>query len=186
MEEPGKRVFTWDPVVDALNNRPKLVVAVLTVLRAYKCSGERKKCIPYNDFKDWSRMIREALMWYGMWYGEPDPVLTAKEVKDKDPDKEEHWNIIYLWHQTFGKMPHTLAEVAAGVEMRNKKLYHALLTVAEKEEKGVKSICPKKLGNWLRDKHEVPSGGLIKGERRTLTFNKKKKRIAQWLVEEIT
>ena len=182
MEKPGERKFTWDPVVDALNNRAELVVAVLTAIRAYICSRKRMPCTPYNDFKDWSRMIREALL----WYGEPDPVLTAKEVKDEDPGKEEHWNIIYQWYKTFGHIPHTLADVAAAVKEQDKKLWQALLLVAGTEINNVVSICPKKLGTWLRDKHEVPSGGLINGQHRTLTFNKKKGRVAQWCVDDIT
>ena len=131
----------------------------LRVLRAYKCSGERVKCTPYNDFKDWSRRVREALL----WYGEPDPVDTSAEVKDEDPDKEQHWNITYLWDRTFGSNPHTLAEVAAGAGGWNEKLYQALLAVAEKKRKRSGKYLSERLSNWLRNKHEVPSGGLIKG-----------------------
>jgi hypothetical protein len=62
-------------------------------------------------------------------------------------------------YKTFGNIPHTLADVAAAVKEQDKKLWRALLLVAETEVNNVVSICPKKLGTWLRGKHEVPSGG---------------------------
>jgi putative DNA primase/helicase len=90
MEAPEERVFDFDPVDEALKNRPELVVSGLTTMRAFQVSPEQVDCKPYSDFTDWSRMAREALI----FYGEPDAVDTAKEVKSEDPRREDHRTIL--------------------------------------------------------------------------------------------
>ena len=49
----------------------------LTAMRAFRVSPEEVECKPYSDFTGWSRMVREALI----FYGEPDPVDTAEEME---------------------------------------------------------------------------------------------------------
>jgi putative DNA primase/helicase len=90
MEAPEERVFDFDPVDDALKHRLELVVAGLTAMRAFLVSPEQVECKPYSDFTGWSKMVRETLI----WYSEPDPVDTAKEVKSEDPRREEHRTIL--------------------------------------------------------------------------------------------
>jgi hypothetical protein len=53
-----------------LDNRPKLLRAVLTVLRAY-CVADRPDMglTPWGSFEGWSGLIRSALKWVGL----PDP-----------------------------------------------------------------------------------------------------------------
>jgi putative DNA primase/helicase len=85
LENPEEREFDFDPLQYAKAHRPELVQAVLTILRAYivhcQNGGARPECSPFGDYVEWSRFIREPLL----WLGQPDPVATNKEVKDEDP-----------------------------------------------------------------------------------------------------
>jgi putative DNA primase/helicase len=164
MEAPEERVFDFDPVDDALMNRLELVVAGLTAMRAFWVSPEQVECKPYSDFTGWSRMVRETLI----WYGEPDPVDTAKEVKTEDPRREEHRIILLEWKRAFGNFSYPAKDVAAAVSRPSKNdstkrahpaLFMALLGIAP--NRGGEGIDGKKLGAWLGYKKDIPIGGLV-------------------------
>lgn len=57
--------------------RPRLVRAALTVLRAYCLAGRPDQNLPsWGSFEGWSRIVRHALV----WAGQPDPGLTRREL----------------------------------------------------------------------------------------------------------
>src|SRR5262249_37745142 len=59
--------------------RPRLVRAALTVLRAYAVAGRPDMGLrPWGSFDGWSRLIRDALV----WAGEPDPGQTRTELTE--------------------------------------------------------------------------------------------------------
>ena len=66
VERPEEREFQrnlydWIPA-----NRPALIQAGLTVLRAYIVAGKPKQPIKnFARFEDWSRLVRSALVWLG-------------------------------------------------------------------------------------------------------------------------
>jgi putative DNA primase/helicase len=164
MEAPEERVFDFDPVDEALKNRPELVVAGLTAMRAFQVSREQVECKPYSDFTGWSRMVREALI----FYGEPDAVDTAKEVKSEDPRREEHRTILLEWKRAFGNFSYPAKDVAAAVSKPSKNdstkrahqaLFTALLGIAP--NRCGEGIDGKKLGAWLGYKKDIPVGGLV-------------------------
>ena len=67
------------------NNRARLVVAGLTVLRAYEVAGRPDQKLPeYGSFEEWSQRVRSALV----WLGEADPCLTRARFKESDPERE--------------------------------------------------------------------------------------------------
>jgi hypothetical protein len=60
-------------------NRPRLVVAALTILRAYCRAGRPKMDIrPWGSFEGWSDLIRGAIV----WLGSKDPGDTRKALAD--------------------------------------------------------------------------------------------------------
>ena len=71
VERPEEREFSrnlydWIPA-----NRPRLIQAGLTVLRAYIVAGKPKQPIKnFARFEDWSGLVRSALV----WLGETDPL----------------------------------------------------------------------------------------------------------------
>lgn len=59
-------------------NRAKFIMAGLTVLRAYALHTPSLALQPLDSFEDWSRRVREALI----WLGEEDPVATVDYSND--------------------------------------------------------------------------------------------------------
>ena len=58
---------------------------MLTVLRAYIVSGERVQCSQWGYYVNRSHFVREPLL----WLGEPDPVITNRDIKSDDPEREK-------------------------------------------------------------------------------------------------
>jgi hypothetical protein len=99
VERPDQRRFDFRPTDEALRERPRLVVAALTVLRAYVAAGRPLdgKLRPLGDFNDW-RLVREALV----WLGEDDPALTVETAVSLDPQLEMLKRMFSLWHRAYG------------------------------------------------------------------------------------
>jgi putative DNA primase/helicase len=65
-ERPETRTFkTQRPDKRARNDRANLVVAGLSVLRAYWQAARPKQTVELGSFEDWSRTVRDALIWLG-------------------------------------------------------------------------------------------------------------------------
>src|SRR5207245_7714093 len=81
-ERPGLGEFDFDPLAVAMKDRVRLLMAALTVLRAW-LSLEEKPAMPapLGSFEDWSLTVRNALI----WLGEADPVGTIEESRGRDP-----------------------------------------------------------------------------------------------------
>lgn len=150
VERPDTRKFDFDCHADVLDNRPELVVAGLTILRAYAKAGRPMKLTPMGSFNDWE-WIRGALVWLGC----ADPADTRSTILDNDPEKEELIAVLDLWSRAVGGTPTTVAEIntkaeepveehkpfpVAYIELRNK-----LTEVACKGKWSAKSV-----GWWLR------------------------------------
>ncbi len=113
-EHPEHRRFdrdlhTWIPA-----HRKELVTAGLTILSAYQIAGcpINKKVKPWGRFEDWSRYIREPLIWLGM----TDPLDSADAIQAFDPVREELGELLELWHQLFRDKPILLKDIVAQTE----------------------------------------------------------------------
>ena len=63
------------------DNRPKLAVAALTILRAYVVAGRPEQ--PggkWGSFDEWSDLVRGSIVWCGL----ADPLVTRETAKDDD------------------------------------------------------------------------------------------------------
>ena len=77
VERPELRQFAYDPIADAKDNRGELVVAVLTILRAYHVAGRPNRPPRLQSFEIWSDTVRGALMWLGAG----DPAGTMDRLR---------------------------------------------------------------------------------------------------------
>jgi putative DNA primase/helicase len=154
VERPELRIFDRDPVAFAKANRPALVVAVLTILRAHHVAGSPGKPAPLGSFEVWSNLIRGALIWLGC----ADPVETMSEIREADPVIGNLRMVMSAWRENIRREQVTVSQVikAATEQTRvdsydgniafvNEDLREALLTVAGRG--GV--INSRALGNWL-------------------------------------
>ncbi|MBF0401351.1 MAG: toprim domain-containing protein [Magnetococcales bacterium] len=110
VERPEERSFkknlkTWIP-----KNRPRLVAAGITILRAYAAAKRPATGLPpYGRFEEWARVVRDALV----WCGQPDPCLTRTEVEDADPVRITLGRLLSAWWDVFGTEEITIPELFA-------------------------------------------------------------------------
>lgn len=98
MERPETRTFERKPVDIVLANRGAYVAAALTVLRAYRVSGERVEVSSLGSYEDWSYTVREPLV----WLGEPDPVATMEHAREGDPEQAAVRELFAQWEEVLG------------------------------------------------------------------------------------
>jgi hypothetical protein len=148
VERPEMRVFEHEPVATAKAQRGDLVVAALTVLRAYHMSGRPGAPTPLGSFETWSDLVRGALLWMGA----ADPVESMNEIRKADPSREAIRAVCAQWYAEIGPEVVTVADVIRraidmrqGNEFVRPDLREALLAVAGRGG----ALNSRALGNWL-------------------------------------
>lgn len=156
-ERPDQLEHGFSPTEEAMRDRPALVVAALTVLRAYVVAGRPGQLPPIGSFEDWN-LVREALV----WLGEDDPTVTRERVISDDPRKGEVVELLELWHEALGGQAVTLSEIA---EMTTKaprgKINELQQALAERTPKG--TFNPRSVGRYLaRHKDRLVGGRVLR------------------------
>lgn len=98
MERPGERSFDRDLRKWVPENRAALVVAALTILRAYVVAGRPRGKMKASRFAEWSNLIRGALV----WLGEPDPLDTQDRVSAGDSSRATLVALMVAMQAAFG------------------------------------------------------------------------------------
>ncbi len=81
-------------------NRPRLVAAALTILRAYAVAGRPDQGLtPFGSFESWSRIVRDAIH----WATGTDPCATRRGLIAADPESLERTAILEGWEQIPGQ-----------------------------------------------------------------------------------
>ncbi len=86
-EHPERRKFKRPNLLQYVEaNRPALVSAGLTILRAYHCAGyPGGDALPeFGSYETWSKRVRAALVWLDL----ADPVQTQERFTAADPERE--------------------------------------------------------------------------------------------------
>ncbi len=126
-ERPELRKFDHDVVDLAKANRGRLVVAVLTVLRAWHLSGEKMTTLPpFGSFEKWSHRIRSALVWLGC----PDPCETVLKVRAEDPKATDLATVSMQWEENIGLNTELKIQQIIDRASLAPNLYVALMAVA--------------------------------------------------------
>lgn len=108
VEKPAEREFDFNCHAEAKAQRPELVIAVLTVLRAYALAGfpvKLKK--PMGSFADFD-WIRGALV----WLGREDPQVTQDGIFAADEYRDEDRDVMALWETALKDEWIEVAEIA--------------------------------------------------------------------------
>jgi hypothetical protein len=157
-EHPEQRSFDFDPITVVRTNREQLVVAALTVLRAWHVAGEEIEWPPVGSFEEWSHRIRTQLL----WLGEADPCNTTIKVQEADPRRDLLATVIAQWRQHL-----TVGEEYTVQQLINQAInvndFHvALLNAAE--DRG-NLVSNQRLGRWLkRNEGRIVNGSMIRQE----------------------
>jgi hypothetical protein len=137
VERPDTRDFDFDCHEEVQAERPDLVVAGLTVLRAYHVAGRPVKLPAMGSFPDYA-WIRGALVWLGC----ADPADTRESILDADPRRDELINVMELWKQEFQEQRVEVAEI----QSRSDRLTQLFTEIACRG----KTWSARSVGWWLR------------------------------------
>jgi hypothetical protein len=109
-EHPEDRTGFKHPKLSAYlsSHRKKLVIAALTILRAYHLAGRPPhQSPPKGSFEAWDSFIRGALIWTGA----TDPLQGRERLRaDADADLDALRQGLSAWECAFGNEPTTAAE----------------------------------------------------------------------------
>lgn len=152
VERPELRAFDRDPLAMVTAQRGDYVSAGLTVLRAYHIAGRPEMRAPLGSFTDWSRWVRDALI----WLGEADPCETMEGMRGADPKLEALTTVLEQWREVIGMDRVSVREIIERATEQRQQLYgrsefihpefrEALLRVAG--EGG--AINGGRLGKWI-------------------------------------
>lgn len=163
VERPELRAFDRDPLAMVTERRGDYVSAGLTVLRAFHIAGRPQQRAPLGSFTDWSRWVRDALI----WLGEADPCDTMEDLRGADPKLEALTSVLEGWREVIGLQPASVRDVIERATEQRPQLYsraefvhpefrEALLRVAG--EGG--AINGRRLGKWIGSHQNRIVGGL--------------------------
>jgi len=111
VEHPEDRHEFRHPEVIAYvrENRPRLVIAALTILRAYIAAGRPPHGKPAKgSFESWDRLVRGAII----WSGGADPLAGVERIREQgDADLDNLRALLLAWHAVHGDTPVTIAAV---------------------------------------------------------------------------
>jgi len=155
VERPELRVFPGlDIQTEFRLRRGELVMALLTILKAYHCLEKESGLPTLGSFEMWSRWVRDALIWLDC----ADPCDTIELIRAINPEREKHEAVVLAWRDQFGlstvvtvrdlidaATPGPFALQQSPVPQR---LYDALLAVAG-DYRQRSQISNDRLGRWL-------------------------------------
>lgn len=93
-----QRKFIYrDLLGHVLANRPQLVAALLTILRAYAVAADKREPTKFRHH-EWGDLVAGAVAWLGF----PDPCLAEHRAKTTDPQREAQEDVVRAWAKDFG------------------------------------------------------------------------------------
>jgi hypothetical protein len=143
-ERPELREFATDVLAYVRQHRSRLVVAALTVLRAWHVSGENFPLTTLGSFDDWTQRVRKPLV----WLGHPDPCDTMATVREEDPDASQWRTVVSQWKQHLGTSSTFTVQEIIGRAINIVEFHTALRTVAG--SKNGQLVDNARLGRWLK------------------------------------
>jgi Primase C terminal 2 (PriCT-2) len=95
--------------------RPALVAAGLTILRAHRIAKDKNPQTSSNfRFDAWRSIVADALVWLGL----PDPVLSTERSKADDPQEEAQREVMRTWARYLGEDEVTTSVVLGHATIR--------------------------------------------------------------------
>lgn len=165
-ERPAERVFTFNPINEVDDCRSDYVLAAMTIMSGYIASKERVQVRPFGSFEEWSRLVREPLVWMGL----PDPVDSLRVLEAADPERMQLGLMLQAVRDGFGADEFKAAGLVAATKRQNQASIDGgrVLTVdqAEALQEALRLVCErngemntKALGRWLlRVQGRISSG----------------------------
>jgi putative DNA primase/helicase len=170
MERPELRKFKFDPVQRVRAERGKYIGSAIVIAKAY-AAGVPKRVTPLAGFAEWSRWVREPLIWLGC----VDPIKSIEIAHTLDPERSATREFLQRLEELVGpNEPLTAAEIiklADELRSHGRPIYlrpkfRALLLQQAGDRRG-DGIDAVRLGKWLQQIH----GRVFDGRRLDLEPN---------------
>jgi len=162
--EPETHPYIDNPIKNIMQDRGKYVAAALTIARAYQLAKDKIKIEPYASYDEWSKIVREPLVW--LVGKQNDPKEGQKKAKENDPERIAanaffiQWTIMPQLNgnnkTSIEETPHmnyefsSLANANKGFENwepEHPDLYYALAERCADKNGRIDAV---KIGYWLR------------------------------------
>ncbi|MBM3495189.1 MAG: hypothetical protein FJX72_12840 [Armatimonadetes bacterium] len=151
-ERPEERKFDVNLHKHVPEHRGELVVAGLTVLRAFHVAGRPDMGLPvFGRFEEWSDWVRSALVWLGM----PDPCATRRRIEDTDPVRLQIAALLVALQGVFSASTFTVAQVLASDDKILRESVATILTTGSSSQSPAQS-----LGIFFQHVQRRPEGSL--------------------------
>lgn len=113
VERPEQRTFKNQNLVAwVIQNRPVLLSALYTILRAYRQAGNPQvEGTPLGRFEPWWHAVSAPLIWLGL----PDPCETQKRLRRVDPETENLTAVVEAIYGCFGTKSVTIKQMRDGI-----------------------------------------------------------------------
>ncbi len=148
-EHPEQRQFEGEKREWMTQQRPQLVAAGLTILRAFITTQQRpeEQCKTWGRFERWSDMVRAPLIWLGL----EDPCASLADLAKEDPERIELVRFIAAWETAFGNEGYTAREAvdrarSTGPFPSDEPIALALREVCRDRDG---QLNPRRLSSWL-------------------------------------
>lgn len=186
VERPEERTFKVNLHEYIPSNREEIVLAGLTILKAFIADGAPKPEKTFGRFEQWSDLIRGSIVWLGL----SDPCESRESVEENDPHREGLLQLLESWYGQFLSLAKPVSEVCK-VACREIGLHEneddeavgkrEYLKVALKEVAADKNggVSSSRLGYYLKTHRDRIEGGL------KFVSRGKSKQGVLWAVERI-
>jgi len=187
IEAPFRREFEFDPLTEVCNNRQALVVAALTIVRAYIAAGRPKVGKGrIASFEQWDDLVRQPLCWLRERMTESgrdltdlpkfvDPADSIERAASENPETSKLAALLNAWIAAFGNTPTSPAQAITKATEHvgaQSVMFDALDEIAGQNGK----LNVRILGRWL----ERHAGQLCTGLR--LVLANKTNGLKRWTV----
>ena len=165
-EQPFRREFAFDPLERVIRERQKIVVAALTIIRAYITAGSPRRGQGRTaSFELWDNLVRQPLCWLREVVSGSgrtdvpefaDPIESITRAESENPEQTKLSAMLAAWASSFGTTATTVATAMGEDRMRHVHLFDAMEEIAGQHGK----INPRMLGRWIERNAEQRCGGL--------------------------
>ena len=170
-ERPSQHKFKNPNMLDtAMANRSNIVVAALTILRAYHLAGRPKpEGFPsFGSFNEWSDLVRGALIWLKF----PDIIESQTRLEDEDPVKNAFASVLEAWKEAYESNEQTVSSIFKDFDNNQsvrKDLYDNLYEALDNAVPHRGDLRPRHVGIWLEKNKGKIAGEfqLVRGTRAT-------------------
>lgn len=168
-EQPFTREFDFNPLDEVIRNRQQMVVAALTIVRAYITAGRPKAATGrIASFELWDDLVRQPLCWLKQFAGPSgridlpdfaDPAESITRSESENPDQAKLAAMLEAWYAAFGTTPTTVAMAKSFTDLHSPASVHVADAIDEIAGQGGK-INSRMLGRWIERHAEQRNGGL--------------------------